>query len=161
MVTGCGLYLRSSLVVTSYLRPKPLQSLNLPHILVIADLGAWLRIARFGRHLCARFIQGIFTVLNCISQSSVPEFCSRPSCPFRHNLVSLALGVSPINLGLLQELCFSTPTSTLGLYPLLKLSSPLSEGGCFSALAIKAIRGTVTTRPFGLFLGRDDISIRA
>ena len=40
------LYLRSSLGVINSLGPTIIKSLNPPHILIIADVGAWLRITQ-------------------------------------------------------------------------------------------------------------------
>ena len=56
---GSSTYLKPSLVLIRHFKSKTVSALNLPHILIITDLEAWLRIVYF--RLFA-FICGIFTI---------------------------------------------------------------------------------------------------
>lgn len=53
---GSGLYLKLSLRVISPFKPKTLKSLNLLHILIIMNVGAWLRITHFQENVLVIYI---------------------------------------------------------------------------------------------------------
>ena len=83
-----GLYLKPSLKVANFLRPIPLQSLNLLHMLAMMHLGAWLRIVQYFSLLL--FPRSLPWVFNTFSHIKEVEKSLRMFPQFR-NVASLTL----------------------------------------------------------------------